>query len=163
MSRQVGQSLRTTYPPPPPGYTFSGLCPRPAQAPPGRQEATEHPGGGGGRPLVTCSLGPRVATFRPRCRRPAALAGAGCPGGRAPARCQSGFGSPPAPGSVRPQVPPHPARARANKGSAVPFRRTENWRRCRSCSTRMGPPCSSALGGVACAIARADTGDRGPQ
>lgn len=123
------------------------------------------PGGGGGRPPVTYSLGHGVAALRPRCRRPAALAGAGCPGGARSGGASRGFGSPPAPGSIRPPAGPAPSRprARANKGSTVPLRRTENWRRWRSCSTRMGPPCSSALGGVACAIARADTGDRGPQ
>lgn len=31
----------------------------------------------------------------------------------------------------------------------------------RLCSTRMGPPCSSAIGWVLCAIARAETGARG--
>jgi hypothetical protein len=115
LTRQTGQSLRITYPPPPPGHIFPRLCPRPLQAPPRRQEATEHPGGGGGRPPVTCSLGPRVAALRPRCRRPAALAGAGCPGRRAPAVPVGGFGSPPAPGSICPSArrsrPVPPARA----------------------------------------------------
>lgn len=103
---------------------------------------------------------------------PSAMSEAGCasrcglPGQTRSGGASRGVREPSRPGihlSVRPQVPPRPARARANKGSSVPLRRTENWRRWRSCSTRMGPPCSSALGGVACAIARADTGDLGPQ
>lgn len=116
-TRQVGQSLRTTYPPPPPGHTFPGLCPRPAQAPSGRQEATEHPGvgggGGGGRPPATCSLGSTVAALRPRLRRPATLAGAGCLGGRAPA-VPVGVREPSRPG-IRPPAGPAPSRPRARK------------------------------------------------
>jgi hypothetical protein len=43
-------------------------------------------------------------------------------------------------------------------GAELPLSRTVNWRRRRSCSTRMGQPCSSAPRGTAapeCAIARA--------
>lgn len=54
-----------------------------------------------------------MAALRPRCRKPAALAGAGCPGGRTPV-VPIGVREPSRPG-IRPPAGPAPSRPRARK------------------------------------------------
>lgn len=54
-----------------------------------------------------------MAALRPRCRKPAALAGAGCRGGRAPV-VPIGVREPSRPG-IRPPAGPAPSRPRARK------------------------------------------------
>lgn len=105
-------SLRTTYPPPPPGHTFPRLCPRPAQAPPGRQEATEHPGLGGWQ--ATSDLLSGIQGGSP----PSALLEAGCasrcglPGRAHSGGASRGLGTlPPRDPSARRSRPVPPARA----------------------------------------------------
>lgn len=86
-------------------------------------------------------------------------AGAGSPGPRrdrsrpAPASAAPGLAPPRAPAPTWPASAP-PALRRADKrrgraGPALPLSRTVNWRRRRSCSTRMGQPCSGAPGDAA--------------
>lgn len=129
-------------PPLPFGAPLASRAPRPPP-PPGRppRAARPRPHLARAQPAV-----PETKGGGPRSRRP-----------RGP-----GWGRARVPGRGRPRLAPRARKQKAGRaGNALPLSRTVNWRRRRSCSTRMGQPCSSAPSGTAaaeCAMARAAVG-----
>lgn len=110
--------------------------------------------------LPRTSVAARKIARPSRCGFPGAEAGSELPGAclRLPGalstpgarRGLDSPGSPPPPGPrVRPQPRGAQTKGGGGPGPALPLSRTVNWRRLRSCSTRMGQPCSGAPGGTA--------------